>query len=400
MMSWIINTFHFLSKKLPAPFNRFLTLRKLNIYNGTQPIRGHALLMYIVHPFYLKEDDPTFRAHINVRNARLIVQVLNDLGYCVDVIDYQDEDFESNKCYDVVIGIGEAFDKQKQYLKNSKTKIYYATGMHYITETTLIYQRHLNVKNRKGKYISPNRINLPYFSPEKSDIIISVQNEFTNKTYSHLNIPLYSLTLSGTEPDSRQGLLKTKNTKTILWFSGSGMVLKGLDLILDAVSQLKDCNLVICANLSGEEEFKEMYHKELYDTDNISFRGFVDVRSPQFNEIVTECVAVIYPYPEGEMSGSLMTCMGHGLIPIIAYYSNNEISEFAEYVDGTIEGIKDTLIHFCQLSDDRILEKSQKSLEYVQKYHSTEKEYLDWKFALRDILEKGKLPIQLKEDLL
>lgn len=397
MISKIINAFQYLSKKIPAPFNRFATLRKfiplrkLNIYNRNQSIRGYALLIYIAHPFYIKENGPSFRAHINVRNARLLVKVLNDLGYCVDVIDYQDKNFESDKIYDIVIGIGGAFDSQKQYLKNSKIKIYYATGMHYITETNLIYQRHMNLRNRKGKFISPKRINTPYFSPEKSDFIISVQNEFTNKTYSHLNVPLYSLTLSGDEPDSPQNLLKTKNTKTILWFSGPGMILKGLDLVLDAVSQVKDCNLVICANLFAEDEFKEIYSKELYDTSNITFQGFADVGSLEFKKIITECVAVIYPYPEGEMSGSLMTCMNYGLIPIIAYFSNDEISEFAEYVDGTVKGIKDTLIHFCKLSDDVILEKSRKSLEYAQRYHSREKEYFDYKFALEDIIEKTNL---------
>ena len=388
----MIDGFQFINKKTQIWFNRFITLRKLNIYeNSSKPVQGHALLMYIVRPFYYKKNDPLYRAHINARNARLIVQVLNDLGFCVDVVDYRDREFTTTKKYDLVIGIGESFDYQKEYFKNSKIKIYYATGMHYIAETNLIYQRYLNLKLRKGKFISPKRINIPYFSPEKSDYIISVQNEFTNKTYSHLDIPLYALTLCGTEPDSPKDQIKVKNTKTILWFSGAGMILKGLDLVLDAVCQLKDCRLIICTSFSDDIEFERMYHNELYATPNISFVGFVDVGSAQFKKIVDECVAVIYPYPEGEMSGSLVTCMNHGLIPIIAYFSNKEIAEFAEQVESTVGSIKETLIWICQLSDNQIFEKSKKTLEYVHRHNTSEKEYLDWKLAFEDIIKKSNL---------
>lgn len=401
-MLWKIIAFlQLFNNKSQILFHRFVALRKLNIYNNSQnqPIRGHALLMYIVQPFYYQENDPRFRAHINARNACLIAKVLNDLGFSVDVIGYLDKYFTTNKRYDLVIGIGEAFDTEKDYFRNSKIKIYYATGLHYIAESNLIYQRYLNLRNRKGIFISPIRVNNPYFSPEKSDYIISVQNRFTNNTYSHLNIPLYELTLSGTEPDSPDKLVRTKNSKTILWLSGHGMVLKGLDLVLDAVYQVKDCRLIIFASLSEDKEFEALYHKELYASPNISFEGFVDVASEKFKKIVAECVGVICPYPEGEMSGSLMTCMNHGLIPIIAYFSSDEIAEFAEYVDGTVEGIRDTLTRFCQLPDDQISEKSRKTIEYVHRYHSVDKEYSDWKNALEDILKKSDFSEPMKKNL-
>ena len=95
----IVAVLQFFNKKTQIIFNRFIAVRKFNIYNNPQnmPKRGNALLMYIVYPFYLKETDASFRAHINVRNARMIVQVLNDLGFCVDVIDYRDKFFETSK---------------------------------------------------------------------------------------------------------------------------------------------------------------------------------------------------------------------------------------------------------------------------------------------------------------
>ena len=99
-------------------------MRKLDIYNNSQnlPIRGNALLIYIVHPFFIQENNPSFKSHINIRHTLRIVKILNDLRFCVDVIDYKDKFFATSKKYDIIIGIGEAFDHHKQYFKDKQSK--------------------------------------------------------------------------------------------------------------------------------------------------------------------------------------------------------------------------------------------------------------------------------------
>lgn len=368
--------------------NKFKRIR--NIYNNKNlPVKGHALLTYITHPFFMNENDPAFRSHVNMRRSLMIVNVLNELGYSVDVIHYKDRKFDTKKQYDIVIGIGEAFDYEKDYFINSRIKIYLATGLHWLTETYLIYQRLFNLKNRKKVTLIPRRLNELYFSPEKSDVIFSVQNEYTNNTYSHLNKPIYSLALSGSldSPPITQNI-KKKNTKTFLWLSGGGMVLKGLDIVLEAFSEMPDFKLKVCANVSSEKDFEQLYFKELYETKNIQTYGFVDIGSDEFRNIVSECVAVIDPYPIGEITGSIVNSMYYGLIPVIGYFSNDEIKNFAELADGTVEGIKKVLVKFGELTDHEIMEKSSKTLEYVQKYHSQTKEYNDWKSAFEDVIKQ------------
>ncbi len=362
----------------------------ISIYNNKNlPVKGHALLMYITRPFFIDHNDPVFRSHINIQCSLTIVKVLNELGYKVDVVNYTDREFDTKRRYDIIIGIGGAFDYGKDYFINSRIKIYLATGLHWLTETFLIYQRYFNLKNRKKVTLIPRRLNEQYFTPEKSDVIFSVQNEYTNNTYSHLNKPIYPLALScSLNFPLHAKNIKQKNTKTFLWLSGGGMVLKGLDIVLDAFSEMPDFKLKVCADVSSEKDFEQLYFKELYETKNIQTYGFVDIESDKFRSIASGCIAVIFPYPEGEISGSLVNSMYYGLIPVIGYFSNDEIKEFAELVDGSVEGIKKALVKFGELTDQDIMEKSSKTLEYVQKYYNQTKEYYGWKAAFEDVINK------------
>lgn len=360
-----------------------------NIYNNDIPIQGHALLMYITHPFLMSKDDPAFRSHINIQCSLNIVHALNEIGYCVDVIHYQNRNFETSKKYDIVIGIGESFDYGKDYFINSRIKIYFATGLYWLTETYIIYERLLNLKNRKKVTLVPYRLNEPYFGPEKSDVIFSVQNKYTNETYSHLNKPIYyvSPSISLSFP-LNYNYVKKINTKTFLWISGGGMVLKGLDLVLEAFSQMPDYKLKICTSVSSEPDFEQLYFKELYEIENIKTYGFVDIGSDEFINITSDCIGVIYPYPEGEISGSLINSMYYGLIPIIAYFSNEEIKDFAELVEGTVDGIKSSIYRVGALTNNDIKNKSLKTLKYVEKHYHPTKESEEWKLALEDVLRR------------
>lgn len=79
--------------------------------------------------------------------------------------------------------------------------------------------------------------------------------------------------------------------------------------------------------------------------------------------------------------------MYYGLIPIIAYFSNEEIKNFGEFVEGTVNGIKNTINRVGSLSNDVIKDKSFKILEYVEKHYNPMKEFECWKLALEDVLQ-------------
>lgn len=364
--------------------NRCLNIFNPSIISATNR-KGAALLVYIVYPFYMDTASSRFRSHINNGNAKMIVQVLNDLGYAVDVIDYRDiATFDTKQKYDVVIGIDKVFDYDKPCMKTA-TKIFYSTGLHFVEATRLTYERHIRFMQRHGVFISPQRIPLPLYSPEKSDCIISIQNQFTDCSYRMAGKPIYNCTISGTNTFYNMNR-KTKNTKTVLWLSGSGMILKGLDLVLDAIADMPDCKLVVCADMSSEEDrqFEEFYYGQIHNSENVQYVGFVDVGSQKFSRIAKDCTAIIFPYPEGEMSGSLVNGMYHGLIPIIGYFSDDKISECSVFTIGTVDGVKDAIRSVMNMSDDEIRIKSKKTLEYAKVHYTAGKEYSDWKRAIKE----------------
>jgi hypothetical protein len=357
--------------------------RKLNLYEPglSREIKGHALLAYIVYPFYMDENDSRIRSHINVRNARTIVGVLNYLGYVVDVIDYQDTKFKPEKKYDIAIGIGQSLGNLKEHLPDT-TMVYYATGLHNITAANLTYNRHLAFQRRHNVFIPLARVAPVSYSPEISGCIISCQNKFTDDTYTHLGIPIFDCTMSGTIPDYPI-LPKTKNTHTILWISGAAMILKGLDLVLDALFEVPWTNLIICADLKAEDkQFLETY-SDFLTCKNIRIEGYVDVGSERFKKIAEECTAVIFPYPEGEISGSLINAMYHGIIPILSYFSNPEMEACSFKTGPDVASVTLSLLNLITATDEEIHEKSKLTLEYARKHFSQHAEYLDWLNAIR-----------------
>lgn len=383
--------------KLPYHINSLNRIlhsnRRMNIYEpfggdrkpDGRAITGHALLAYIVYPFYMNPTDSRFNTHINIRNARTIAEVLDYCGYSVDVIDYQDTKFKPTKKYDIAVGIGESLGNLSEYLKDT-TKIYYATGLHNIAAINLTYKRHLSFYRRHNVFIPLNRLPPTSYSPEISDYIVSCQNEFTDDTYCHLNIPIYDCTMSGTIPDYRV-TQKTKNTHTILWISGSGMILKGLDLVLDALSEVPWTHLIICADLTSPEDkkFVEEYSDVLKYNNNIRVEGYVDVKSDRFRKIAEECTAVIFPYPEGEISGSLINAMYHGIIPILSYFSNAEMEACSFKTGDDVASVIKSMLDLINTTDQEVSEKSKLTLDYARKHFSADKEYLDWYNVIKKI---------------
>ena len=64
-------------------------------------LKKRALLSYITHPFFIPRDELRFYNHINIAHAHALVRVLNQMGYLVDVIGYQDQDFAPQSRYDL-----------------------------------------------------------------------------------------------------------------------------------------------------------------------------------------------------------------------------------------------------------------------------------------------------------
>ena len=98
-----------------------------NFYNSN--FKRKMLLCYITEPFKNKSY-----SHTNYIEANNIAKVFNDLGYVVDVIDYDyqfNQKFIEKTSYDLIFGFGDSYNNAILSKKNLKaTKIIFATGAH------------------------------------------------------------------------------------------------------------------------------------------------------------------------------------------------------------------------------------------------------------------------------
>lgn len=147
-----------------------------------------------------------------------------------------------------------------------------------------------------------------------ADGIITLGDLFARATYGRfpLVIALNNAAYDDNRLDSASKDFWQARTR-FLFFAGHGNIHKGLDLLLEAFSDL-DAELFVCQAL--DPEFLEVYRAELTGRANIHTIGPVGMRSPRFYQLVDQCAYAILPSCSEGSAGSLVECMHQGLIPV------------------------------------------------------------------------------------
>lgn len=375
---------------LPAPLidiiNRYwihyLVYQNINS-DPKDPNQKRVLISYTTSP--LERDTEQIITHTNYIVSLEIIKSFIEFGYSIDLLHCLDERHNSvikRKRYDVVFGFGEPF--YRAALQNPQAiKIVFLTEscpdfsfMHEQERIDYYYQRH-NKKvpiKRSGKYL------------KKRDVIIADYgilhgNYFTLSTYSKLQDKIYLHGNIGLiNPNFvfiKRNFLKTRNN--FVWFGSDGAIHKGLDILIDVFNQLPNYNLYICGLNPLEKRLFKI------KTQNIHDMGFIDVKSDSFIQLVNSCSYVILPSCSEGIASSILTCMNHGLIPIVTRQCGIDIQEWGFYLeDYHIEYVKDR-IKTCTNLEPEILEIYHKKVfEYSRKNFNINK----YSYSLRKILKK------------
>ena len=83
--------------------------------------------------------------------------------------------------------------------------------------------------------------------------------------------------------------------KHFLWFGSSGMIHKGLDLLLDIFSKREEIHLHICGPLEGNQSFNKLFTMS-YLKPNIHYHGFVSINSTLFKEAAAKMRFCYFPF--------------------------------------------------------------------------------------------------------
>lgn len=354
----------------------------------------NVLVSYVTYAFTTRNP----LIHINVLESQQIAGVFHDLGFNVDIVDYDDVGALDYNKYDVVFGLGSPV--VNSYLSRDKAirVVSYLPGMHNYVSNLVTLRRTEDVyKKRKIWLLSSSR-----FVPQDwtsitciSDAVLAIGDDAVLESYQkYTSKPIYMVPAMFFEIMDYREIVSRKDFKAaakhFLWFGGTGLIHKGLDLLLEVFTELPEVDLHVCGPISGEPAFSSCYRKELYETPNIHTHGYVSIDSRLFRDLLLKCGFAIFPScAEGGGSSVLNVTGNGGLIPVVTRESSIHIGEFGLDIRSlSRSGVREAVLKASALSTDEIERRSNDSGAYFAQNHSVARYTARLRAALCEVLGK------------
>lgn len=361
----------YLKKSSQKPHHVFIqNINKNYLVKGQKK----ALISYLTLPILVDLNKNI--AHTNYREFMQILHIISELGYQIDICHYQDPNSPSlfeDKKYDLIIGCGipyfEACKKNTSAKKILYTVVSYPKSQLEATikRSEYFIERH----NYKPNFFWHNYYPDDHFAI--SDHVFYKGNKKTLDTYPKLsNIKSFHQIISCPFQHQLFSINKrivSKSRSNFIWFGSNGALRKGLDILIDVFVEFPNLKLTIAGLTKEDKTFLTSF------TQNIEDVGFVDLHSEKFVNLMLDNSFVIFPSCSEGMASGLLTCMNHGLIPIISENCGIEVDDEIGYVlkDYKCETIKDVILKATKCSDQIIEKKHENILNYTQKNYNIEK---------------------------
>ncbi len=334
--------------------------------------RGVVVLSYITWPFREGVNAQKARGHTNAFEVVAMAEVYHKLGYAVEIIDYDNQQYQPPKDASVVIDLHGQLEKWNSGLSKSCHRILHATGAHWLTANQAELERLAAIRDRREVVLMPRRQTVPSSSADLAEHIVVLGNKYTIDSFSFAKKPISRIPISSAYEFSwPEGRDFSQAKKKFLWLGSYGMVHKGLDLVLEAFAQMPELSLTICGRPEKEKDFFQLYEKELCHTLNIHLQGWVDMASPEFLEIARTHAAIIYPSCSEGGGGSVIHCMHAGMVPLCTYQASVDLNDFGMLIKKeTVEAVMETARTFASLHDVEVEERAEAAYQHAKKIHT------------------------------
>lgn len=357
---------------------KFVYNINLDVCNAKQP---RVLLSYITAGFEKEIPD----RHTNIKESSVMIKYFIDRGYVVDVVNCTNKtnlDFRND--YDVVLGFGMPYAIACKQNPNAKK-------IAYLTETA----PDVSLKNemerveyyfmRHGIRTYATRSGIYY---KNSDLLLSdygmlVGNAFTASAYRTTFPGMKIKVITPTGLYNNRFKFEEKSSReqcNFLWFGSSGVIHKGLDIVLDVFKDMQEVNLYVCGVSKNERWIFDDYKncKNIFDC------GFVDVCSEEYLSIIKNVAFIILPSAAEGMATSVLTCMRHGVIPIITRNTGITLENYGIYLeDYSIEYVSEMVRQASKYDLKRI----NKERQMIYSYANTEFKLETYKEKIYDVLD-------------
>jgi glycosyltransferase involved in cell wall biosynthesis len=377
-----------LDRLSPAPES----LLDFNEFCANESTR-RALVSYLVSPLLPPSHKRDRTVFSNSGIAQQIPQVLNELGYVVDIIQYDLKEWQLSKKYDLFVGHGGVnFEEIIHRLPKDTVRIYFSTGIYWKEWNIREAKRLYDLTLRRGHLLDPDRSiqHSEESANRTADGIICLGNQAAVSTYHDfplvigINNATYPVTWSGwKDKDYTAGRLH------FLFFSGNGNIHKGLDLLLEAFAST-DLHLHICQNIDGD--FSEVYRRELTECRNIHVYGNLPMRSVQFESLAVLCNWTITATCAEGQPGAIIECMGYGLIPVLPKNANISIKGFGiSLYECTPQAIRESILKAAQMDAEECRKRSFMTMTEVQEEYSPERFRRNFSSAVQRIVALSRI---------
>lgn len=362
-------------------------IKAYNEYSIVKP-RKKALLSYLVYPLLPPPDKRDKVVFSNLGIAQHIPKILNELGYEVDIINYDDISWSSVEEYDLFVGHGGInFSSIAEKLSQKTVCVYFSTGIYWREFNIREAERLLTLAIRQGFLLTPDR--RIKFSEEEAnqlaDGIICLGNKNAAATYSKFpNVitvnnavyPIGDYSLDTKDFDSSR--------RHFFFFSGPGCIHKGLDRLIEAFAQT-DLHLHVCQRMDAE--FTKIYENVITNAPNIHIHGEIPMRSRQYEDLVSKCNWTILATCAEGQPGATLECMGYGLIPILPETANIDLMDFGILLsDCEINTIRATIHQASQLPPAECKQRAIQTMKVTKTLYTPERFDQEFKSAIQQIV--------------
>jgi hypothetical protein len=352
------------------------------------PPTQRALVSYLVSPLIPVAAKRNRIVFSNLGIAQYVPRALNELGYEVDIVEWDDMEWLPKQHYDVFCGHGGInFEHISRALSGQTTKIYFSTGIYWWESNIREARRIYDLALRRGYLVAPDRAIRfsEEFANQSADGIICLGNQ--NAIQSYRKFPLVIGINNAVYPHDWQDLTDKDfkhGRKHFLFFSGGGSLHKGLDLLLEAFVGT-DLHLHVCQIITPE--FFDIFKTDLTQHSNIHIYGHIRMRSPKFEQLASLCNWVISATACEGQPGATLECMAYGLIPILTTGANIDIENFGVFLpENKVDDIRKVIFDTAKMDVDECKQRAKLTADAVLENYSSENFNISFKNAVQRIV--------------
>lgn len=365
-----------------------------NVFSADHPKK--VLISYLSSAFTKGISDK----HTSLQECYTAARIFDELGYTVDVVDFDDENrVKSFAAYDGIYGFGTPYEKSFHDKQFKGKRILYSTGCN-SNFTNLTTTKRLKEFYQKTGILDPQLIRTvdDAWPLQKylSDSILSLGNKFVADTYRVEGVPSEIFEIDLFYPKSKaEHQFNAEKYETIknnlIWFGSKSSVHKGLDIALDLLKLFPDLKLYICGYDRNYEIELYNYYKSIFDSEQVVDCGFVNIHSSEFASLLNSCGAAIFPTAAEGGAAALLTLMGNsGVIPITTKNAGLDLSQLGYISENvSLEGVADALRKYLNTPNHVLEQKRVDIKNYIQNKHDYQVYYQAIKNAISTTLNRA-----------